>query len=181
MPFMKYLILIVFFYSQGYSQTIIPQETFVSVLQNNGQMGFEKFIDSCARLDNIECLYNKYIIYKEKHNTDSSALILSKLATYKANRIDDPNKRVIAIKNSLGLLYFEGREVPKDYYKSYVWFLVYNESKKNYAAIIQEKNIERIKYVIKKLNKRQLRESIIDAEKANETALKNLDKLYIVE
>jgi hypothetical protein len=59
--------------------------------------------------------------------------------------------------------------------------LVYNESKKNYAAIIQEKNIERIKYVIKKLNKRQLRESIIDAEKANETALKNLDKLYIVE
>lgn len=181
LSFMKYLISILFFSTQCYSQTIIPQETFVSVLQNKGQMGFEKFIDSCARLDNIECLYNKYIIYKEKHNTDSSALILSKLATYKANRIDDPNKRVIAIKNSLGFLYLEGREVPKDYYKSYVWFLVYNESKKNYSTVVQEKNIEHIKYVVKKLNKIQLKQAKLDAGKANETPTNNLDKLFTVE
>lgn len=178
---MKFIISILFFYTQCYSQTIITQETFISVLENKGEMGLEKFIDSCARLDNIECLYNKYINYKEKHKTDSSALILTKLATYKADRIDDPNKRVIAIKNSLGLLYFEGREIPKDFYKSYVWFLVYNESKKNYSAIIQEKNIERIKYAVKKLNKRQLKEALLDAEKVNETPLKNLDKLFIVE
>ena len=181
MPFMKHLISILFLYTQCYSQTTITQKTFISVLENKGEIGLEKFIDSCARLDNIECLYNKYIYCKEKHNIDSSALILTKLATFKNDRIDDPNKRVLSVKNSLGFLYFEGREVPKDFYKSYIWFLVYNESKKNYSTVIQDKNIERIRYVIKKLTNKQLNEAIIDAERLNYTPLKNLDKLLIVE
>jgi hypothetical protein len=71
-----------------------------------------------------------------------------------------------------------GQNVAKDLAKSYMWFLIYNESKRDFSILVQQKNIDEIKELEKSLSKLDMDKAKQNAEKQLGRRLNNLDNLY---
>lgn len=79
---------------------------------------------------------------------------------------------------SLAYMYRDGDDLEIDFYKSYIWFLIYNEFKKDFSVIQQNQIIEEIKVVETRITKNQLKSAKEDAEKIFGRKLTNLENLY---
>lgn len=78
---------------------------------------------------------------------------------------------------SLAHMYRDGDSLSADNYKSYLWFLIYNEFKKDFSVKQQDKIIDEIKALESKLDAKQLASSKIDAQKIYGRKLTNFENL----
>ena len=66
----------------------------------------------------------------------------------------------------------------KDLYQSYLWYLIYNESKVDFSVFMQDEMIKEIRLLEKKLTQDQLASAREDAERLLGRKLNNLGELY---
>lgn len=78
----------------------------------------------------------------------------------------------------LAHFYKNGEHFDKDFYQSYLWYLIYNEYKVDLSILKQQEAIEEIKELEKLLDKSQIQNAPSDAEKLLGRKLKNLSELY---
>ena len=74
-------------------------------------------------------------------------------------------------------MYRDGDNVTADNYKCYLWFIIYNEFKKDFSVKQQDKVIDEIKVVQLKLDTKQLATAKNDAEKIFGRKLTNFENL----
>ncbi|WP_202409537.1 SEL1-like repeat protein [Hufsiella arboris] len=60
--------------------------------------------------------------------------------------------QITSARVNLASMYRDGQNVPKNLIKSYMWFLIYNESKRDFSVLEQQKNIEAIQALEKQLS-----------------------------
>ena len=86
--------------------------------------------------------------------------------------------KITSARLNLAYMYRDGRNVEIDLTKSYSWFLIYNESKRDFSILQQESVIKEIKNLEKKLTKKQIKYAKKQAEQILESPLLNFSKLY---
>jgi hypothetical protein len=78
-------------------------------------------------------------------------------------------------------MYKEGKDLEKDLYKSYQWFLIFNEFKKDFSYIKQQQIVKEIQKLETKLTSFQKENGQKEAEEILGRRLKNMDNLYKAE
>jgi len=136
----------------------------------------------CAERNDAECMYNLMNCYAQgtgvKKNTDSMLYWAVRLGAH----LDVENLQISGMitnaRLNLAITYRDGVNVKKDIKKGYMWFLIYNESKRDFSILEQQKNIEAIKELEKKISSSEKEKIIAKAEKQINRKLKNLETLY---
>jgi TPR repeat protein len=125
----------------------------------------------CAEQQDVECMFNVVSCYMEGRGTQKN--IDSMLAW--ATRIGLLQSSARA---NLATIYSSGQYVSKDLVKSYTWYLIYNESKRDFSVLEQQKNIEAIQALEKQLSQADRDKAKLEAEKMLGGNLKNIANLY---
>lgn len=136
----------------------------------------------CAQQQDVECMFNVVGCYMEgrgtQKNLDSMLIWATRLALLNTPEDLQISGQITSARANLAVMYRDGQNTSKDLVKCYMWFLIYNESKRDFAILEQQKNIEAIQAVEKLL-------SLPDRDKAKDEAVKllgkklmNLDNLY---
>ena len=136
----------------------------------------------CAEQQDSECMLNVVNCYLEGHGTkkniDSMLFWATKLALLHNPEDLRVSGEITSARANLALMYNEGKTIPKDLEKSYMWFLIYNENKNDFSAAVQQQNIDIITQLEKKLTATNKEGAILDAEKLLDHKLTNLSNLY---
>jgi hypothetical protein len=136
----------------------------------------------CAEQNDPECMNNVIVCYSKGMgvvtNLDSASVWTIKLASLAPIENLQQSGIVTGARKSLALKYRDGDYYPKDNIKSYMWFLIYNESKRDFSILEQQSNIDTIKEVGKSLTTANKEKAIIDAEIQIGRKLTNTNNLY---
>ncbi|QAA82087.1 sel1 repeat family protein [Aequorivita sp. H23M31] len=139
----------------------------------------------CAENEDGTCMYNVINCYKEGLGTDKDldkmlewAIRLGKLETP-----EDLQKSgyITSARLNLAYMYRDGTDVEKDLVKSYHWFLIFNESKKDFSYIQQQQIVEEIQELENKLTTEQKADGQKEAEKLLGRPLRNKVNLFKAE
>jgi len=136
----------------------------------------------CAEQQDPECIFNVVNCYLEGRGTDKNLDSMLAWATRLA-LLDNPENlqlsgQITSARANLATMYRDGNNVKKDLVKSYMWFLLYNESKRDFSILVQQENIENIKAIEKQLTQSDIDKARLDAEKLLSKKLSNLTNLY---
>jgi hypothetical protein len=149
--------------------------------KQNNQEAF-KYALKCAENDDITCMFNVVGAYQDGLGTTKD---LDKMLSWaiKIGKLQTPENlmksgKITSARLNLAYMYRDGRNVKIDLSKSYSWFLIYNESKRDFSILQQESVIKEIQLLEKKLNKKQLKNSKNQAEIILGKPLLNTAKLY---
>lgn len=136
----------------------------------------------CAEQNDPECIFNVVSSYMEgfgtEKNIDSMMVWANRLGSLENPENLQLSASITSARLQLAQMYKVGNLVPKDLIKSYSWLLLYNESKRDFSILEQQKNIELIKEVEKELTKAQKATAKKVAEENIGRPLKNLGNLY---
>lgn len=77
--------------------------------------------------------------------------------------------------------YRKGKDVAQDVFKSYLWYLIYNEFKVDFSILKQGQVIKEIKDLESELTLDQKNNGKKEAEKLFGKKLKNVENLYIAD
>jgi TPR repeat protein len=136
----------------------------------------------CAEQQDPECMFNVVNCYLEGYGTekniDSMLVWASRLALLHNPEDLKLSGQITSARANLAIIYSEGKYVPKNFKKSYMWFLIYNENKNDFSILVQQGNIEKIKDLEKKLTVADKANAISEAENLLTHKLANLDNLY---
>lgn len=149
--------------------------------QANMEKAFEYAL-KCANNDDATCMWNIVNCYKRGLGTQKDMEKMLLWAT-KLSLLENPENlslsgKITSSRLSLAHMYRDGDGLEKDLYKSYLWYLIYNEFKIDFSVIQQNQVIEEVKVAEKKLNKSQLKSSKEDAEKLFGRKLINFENLH---
>ncbi len=138
----------------------------------------------CAWQGNPECMFNVIGCYVEglgvAKNTDSMFVWAVRLALMEnTDNIPSHGMKITSARANLALMYQDGKMVRKDPAVSYMWYLIFNESKKDLALGEQQKNIELIKDLEKGLSQAEKDKAKENAEKLLGRKLANFANLYV--
>jgi len=136
----------------------------------------------CAKQNDPECMWNVLSCYGDglgtKLNKDSMVVWAIKLGSLPEMEDLQMSGYITNARINLATMYRDGKNVGKDIPVSYMWFLIYNESKRDHSILDQQKNIEAIRDIEKLLSKADKENSKKNAEKQLGHRLNNLDNLY---
>ena len=127
-------------------------------------------------------MFNVVSCYKEgvgtNKNIDSALAWATKLAL-----LDNPEDlqlsgKITSARANLALIYRDGQIISKDLIKSYMWFIIYNESKRDFSILVQQQNIDAIKKIELQLKAGEKEKAKADAEKLLNKQLTNFAKIY---
>ena len=139
----------------------------------------------CAAQKDPDCMFNVVYCYHEGvgigKNIDSMLAWAIRLGSLHDVENLELSGRITSARANLAVMYRNGDNVEKNLVKSYMWYLIYNESKRDFSFPDQSKNIDEIKEVEKELTQTDKEKAKLDAEKQLGRKLKNLDKLYKTE
>jgi len=88
---------------------------------------------------------------------------------------------ITSVRLQLAQMYRDGQDLEKDLYKSYQWFLIFNEFKKDFSVIQQQQIVKEIQELENKLTTEQKENGQKQAEKILERPLRNMENLYKAE
>jgi TPR repeat protein len=136
----------------------------------------------CAEQQDPECIFNVVNCYMEGRGTDRNLDSMLAWATRLAS-LDNPEDlqlsgQITSARANLATMYRDGNNIKKDLVKSYMWFLLYNESKRDFSLLVQQENIENIKAIEQQLTQSNRDKARIEAEKLINRKLTNLTNLY---
>ncbi|PQJ09641.1 hypothetical protein CJD36_017035 [Flavipsychrobacter stenotrophus] len=136
----------------------------------------------CAQQNDPTCMFNTISCYKDglgtTRNTDSMMVWAIRLASLPDVEDLQQSGNITSARLNLATMYLNGSEVKKDLHKSYLWLLIYNESKRDFSFVDQQKAIDMIKSVEKDLTEKDKKNATTAAEKQIGHPLKNLSHLY---
>src|SRR5205814_6375995 len=116
-------------------------------IPNDGNQSFFWSL-KCAQQQDIECMFNVVGCYLEGRGTQKNLDSMIAWATRIA-LLDNPEDlqlsgQITSARANLATMYYDGQNVSKDLAKSYMWYLIYNENKRDFSVLEQQKNIETI-------------------------------------
>jgi len=136
----------------------------------------------CAEQQDVECMFNVVNCFMEGRGTqkdmDSMLVWATRIALLETPENLNISGQITSARANLATMYRDGQNVQKDLIKSYMWFLIYNESKRDFSVFVQQKNIEAIQTLEKQLSQTDRDKAKIDAEKLLGKKLSNLHNLY---
>lgn len=136
----------------------------------------------CAEQKDVECMSNVVSCYMDgrgtQKNLDSMFTWATRLALLDTPEDLNISGQITSARVNLANMYRDGQNVPKDLVKSYMWLLIYNESKRDFSIFEQQKNIEVIQNIEKQLSQKDKDTAIREAEKLFGKSLTNLSNLY---
>lgn len=140
------------------------------------------WILKCAEQIDPDCMFTLINLYKDGVGTDINTDLMLHWAI-KLGSLDPPadlkqiNEEITTTRANLARLYYYGDRVHKDLVKSYTWFLLYNERKKETESTIQQKNIGIINELLKSISDLEKKKAIAEAEKIMRRKLLNITNL----
>jgi len=109
----------------------------------------------CAEQNDPECMFNVVSCYMEGTGTDKNAdsMLVWAIRLGSLPDVEDleQSANITGARKNLAVMYQDGDNVPKDIKKSYMWWLIYNESKHDFSSSEQQSNIDIIKEMEKTL------------------------------
>jgi uncharacterized protein len=136
----------------------------------------------CAEQQDVECMFNVVSCYMEGRGThknmDSMVVWATRIALLETPENLNISGQITSARANLATMYFDGQNVQKDLVKSYMWFLIYNESKRDFSVLVQQKNIAAIQTLEKQLSQNDKDKAKIEAEKLLGKKLANLANFY---
>lgn len=136
----------------------------------------------CAKQNDPECMFNVVSCYQEgvgvEKNLDSMLTWAIRLGTLENPEDLELSGKITSSRLGLAKMYKDGDKLPKNLIKSYTWFLIYNEGKKDFSFLEQQSQIESIKELEKQLAPSEKVKAKEDAEKLLKRKLLNFDNLY---
>lgn len=155
---------------------------------NGVQQDFNKafsFALKCAENGDGTCMFNVINCYKEGMGTEKD---IDKMLAWaiRLGKLENPENLqksgyITSARLNLAYMYRDGTDIEKDNFKSYQWFLVFNEFKKDFSYIQQQQIVKEIQELEKKLTADQKANGQKEAEKILERPLKNMENLYKAE
>jgi hypothetical protein len=88
---------------------------------------------------------------------------------------------ITSVRLQLAQMYKEGKDLEKNLYKSYQWFLIFNEFKKDFSYIKQQQIVKEIQELETELTSDQKTNGQKESEKILGRPLKNMENLYKAE
>jgi TPR repeat protein len=136
----------------------------------------------CAEQKDPECMFNVAACYQEgkgiNKNLDSMIAWTIRLGSLPDQENLQLSGQITSARANLATMYREGQNVRKDFSKSYLWFIIYNESKRDFSILVQQKNIDSIKELEKLLKPADKEKAKQNAEKQLGRKLNNFENLY---
>lgn len=150
-------------------------------IEINEKKAFEYSL-KCAAKKDVECIFNVINCYTDGIGTEKDSLKVLEWAIELAKMETPENLKIsgqiTSARLNLAHMFMNGKGVKKDIVKSYTWFIIYNESKRDFSVRVQEQQIELIKKLEEQLSTEQIANSKKDAEEILGKALSNFDKLH---
>lgn len=173
--------------AQGYSKAIYKM-----MLAYRHGLGIDKNPEKafaaaqlCAAEGNIDCMHHLVGCYQEGWATskDPSKMIEWALRLAKQDNPDDYKQSIHITEARLSLAnwYKDGQYLEEDFFKSYIWFLLYNESKKDLSYFKQRNIIKEIQSLENTLDSGELLQARVEAEKILGRPLRKADRLFDAE
>lgn len=139
----------------------------------------------CARKNDPTCMFNVIGSYQEGIGVEADTIKMMDWA-FKLAKLPNPKNlyqsgKITSSRLQIANMYTNGNKLEKDNYKAYIWYLIYNENKRDIGVLQQEQIIERIKALEEKLSENQLQQAKNDAEALINRPLNNVRNLYHVE
>jgi TPR repeat protein len=136
----------------------------------------------CAEQNDPGCMFYIVGAYQEGRGVDKNLNKMFAWAT-KLALLENPEDlalsgKITSARANLAYMYRDGKNVLQDKIKSYVWFLIYNESKKDFSTSDQHRNIEAIKKLEEGLTEADKAKAKTEAEQLLGRKLKNLNNLH---
>ncbi|MHC5310382.1 tetratricopeptide repeat protein [Myroides sp. LJL116] len=103
---------------------------------------------------------------------------LVKLAKLQPTENPTKSGAITSARLDLAQYHNSGNYFEKDKYQSYIWYLIYNESKDHYSKERQQKIIKEIKQVQESLTTTQIKQAPVDAAQLMGRDLHNVEKLF---
>ena len=136
----------------------------------------------CAEQNDPECMWNVLSCFGDgvgtNQNTDSMVSWAIKLGSLPSMENLQMSGFITNARLNLARMYSVGQNVKKNIYISYMWFLIYNESKRDHSILEQQKNILAIKELEKNLSADDIANAKLAAENQLGEKLKNIDNIY---
>jgi uncharacterized protein len=136
----------------------------------------------CAGQKDPECIFNVINCYSEglgtDKNVDSMLIWATRLALLETPEDLQLSGRITSARANLAVMYKEGQNVEKNIVTSYMWYRIYNESKRDFSVLVQQENIDSIKELEKQMTQTKKDEAKIQAELLLGHKLANLPNLY---
>ncbi len=150
-------------------------------IEKNEKKAFDYTL-KCAKKNDVECIFNLISCYTDGIGTEKDsvkvlewAIELAKMETSENLNVSG---KITSARLNLAHMFMNGKGVNKDIVKSYIWFIIYNESKSDFSVRVQEQQIELIKKLEKQLSNKQIANAKNEAEKILGKSLTNFDKLH---
>lgn len=139
----------------------------------------------CAENNDATCMFNVINCYKEGIGTEKDSEKMLEWAI-RLGKLENPENlslsgNITSGRLNLAYMYRDGADVEKDLFKSYQWFLIYNEFKKDFSYIQQQQIVKEIQELEKSLTADQMENGQKEAEKLLGRPLNNIENLYKAE
>lgn len=152
------------------------------------QQDFNKaflFALKCSENGDGTCMFNVISCYKEGMGTKKD---LDKMLEWaiRLGKLQNPENLqksgyITSSRLNLAYTYRDGTDVKQNNFKSYQWFLIFNEFKRDFSYIQQGQIVKEIQELENKLTTKQKANGQKEAEKILGRPLKNMENLYKAE
>ncbi len=150
-------------------------------IEQNSEKAFEYAL-KCANNNDATCMWNIVDCYLTGNGVKADT---SKFKEWLIKLAKLPNPENLALSGNitsarleLANFYKNGKYFEKDNYQSYLWYLIYNESKIDFSILKQEEAIKDIKELEKSLSKEQIEKAPKDAQILLGRKLDKVSELY---
>lgn len=172
---------------QGFNEAIF--QMMINYASGNGVVqDYDKAFEyalKCAANGNETCIWNVINCYYDGVGVarDVDQVMVWSIRLAKMENPDNAvnSEHITSARFQLAYMYKEGTDIEQDLYKSYQWFLIYNESKDDFPEEQQQHVIQDIEALEEQLTVDQIALASKEAEKILGRPLKNLDHLYQVD
>ena len=135
-------------------------------IEQNSEQAFEYAL-KCANNNDATCMWNIVTSYLTgngvKADTSKFKEWIIKLAKLPSPENLALSGNITSARLELANFYRNGKHFKKDNYQSYLWYLIYNESKVDFSILKQEEAIKDIEELEKSLSKKQIEKAPKDA------------------
>ena len=149
--------------------------------EQNNEKAFEYAL-ACASNNDITCMFNVVGAYQDGLGAEKN---LEKMLEWaiKIGILETPENlmksgKITSARLNLAHIYRDGRDVKKDSIESYAWFLIYNESKRDFSVFQQQSIIKEIQELEKNMTQEQIEKAKTKAASILNRQLVNMAKLY---
>ncbi|MFM7024243.1 MAG: tetratricopeptide repeat protein [Flavobacteriales bacterium] len=136
----------------------------------------------CAENNDGTCMWNVVNCYYTGMGIEKSIDKMLEWAV-RLSKLENPENLaksgyITSTRLQLAYMYRDGKDIKQDFFKSYLWFLIYNEFKVDFSISQQQQVIKEIQDLENKLTTEQKSNGKKEAEKLLGRPLKNFDNLY---